>query len=568
MGTISESLGITSGTPEAVVFQEDLDDIGGAGETASTGYQQYSVDDLEPFANSAPSVSYQDFTGEKYFGGFGPTSLFRMDYWTLRARSAQLFNENLYARGLIRRLVTNIINTGLTLESTPIESLLGLPEDSLADWSEDVENRFMVWGDNPRLCDYEGRRTFGELQRDAYREALIEGDVLVILMQDQNTKLPQIRLIAGGDVQTPLMGGLPAPGNEIIHGVEIDERKRHVAYHVIDDEGQSQRVPAFGENSGRRIAWMVYATDKRADDVRGCPLLSIVLQSIKEIDRYRDSTQRKATVNSILAMFIQKEHPKMGSLPITGASIKRGSVAATNSDGTTTTRKIGQMVPGVVLEELNHGETPKVHSNQGTDVNFPIFEAAVIQAIAWAHEIPPEILRLTFGHNYGASQASINEFKMYIDPARVLWGDGFNDPLYEEWFISSVLTGKVRAVGFLESWQDPMKYDEFGAWLATDWSGAIKPATDIVKQGKGYKTLVEEGWITNGRTSRELTGTKFSHNIKILRRENLMKAEAMRPLLELQREFGGGAVDTAVTALEDQLSDIRDTLDQLPGGGQ
>jgi hypothetical protein len=78
-----------------------------------------SVDALGPYS---PEV-LTDFTGEKFFGGFGATSIYQVDYWTLRKRSEQLFNENLYAKGLIRRLVTNEINTGLTPESLPDENI-------------------------------------------------------------------------------------------------------------------------------------------------------------------------------------------------------------------------------------------------------------------------------------------------------------------------------------------------------------------------------------------------------------------------------------------------------------
>src|SRR5205085_1098932 len=91
--------------------------------------------------------------GSKFAGGYGFTQLLLTDYWTLRARSSELFETNLYARGIVRRLVTNEINVGLHLEATPEEAILGKPEDSLADWSESTENRFQLWCDRPLLCD-------------------------------------------------------------------------------------------------------------------------------------------------------------------------------------------------------------------------------------------------------------------------------------------------------------------------------------------------------------------------------------------------------------------------------
>jgi hypothetical protein len=54
-----------------------------------------------------------------------------------------------------------------------------------------------------------------------------------------------------------------------------------------------------------------------------------------------------------------------------------------------------------------------------------------------------------------------------------------------------------------------------------------------VKEAKAYQIMVSEGWITNARVARELTGTKFSKNIKQLLKENEQKAEeAVVPLAE------------------------------------
>jgi hypothetical protein len=109
---------------------------------------------------------YRVNTGSHWPGGFGHTELLITDYWTLRQRSAELFHRNIFARGLIRRLVTNEINVGLHLEATPEEAILGKKEDELADWSEEVENRFRLWAENPAICDQSERLTFGSLQAE------------------------------------------------------------------------------------------------------------------------------------------------------------------------------------------------------------------------------------------------------------------------------------------------------------------------------------------------------------------------------------------------------------------
>ena len=524
-----------------------------------------SVNTLEPFSyagQTGPS-SWENsiFDGGKFHGGFGETQIQDVDYWTLRARSAQLFNENLYARGIIRRLVTNEINTGLMPEACPEENIIGVPEESLNEWTETVETRFGIWGKNPEICDWKKKSTWGAIQRAARMEALVSGDVLVVVRQSQQTKLPMIQLVSGSKVRTPLGDSSSLrKGHKIRHGVELNSFGRVVAHWIKQDEGGSKRIPAVGEKSGRKISWLVYGTDKRLDDLRGQPLLSIVMQSLKEIDRYRDSVQRKAVINSIMAMFIKKGEDKMSTLPVTGGAVRRDQATTTDSDGNKRNFNMTSQIPGVILEELQTGEEPVLMGGQGTDLSFGTFEEAIIRAVAWTLEIPPEVLRLSFSNNYSASQAAINEFKIAINRTWGDFGETFCTPIYIEWLISETLLQKITAPGFLQSWRNLNEYDVFGAWTATYWYGSIKPSTDMLKQAKGSKILTDEGWSTNAREARITTGTKFSKNIMRLRRENELKVKAARPLAEFKQEFGEEVAKEAIGALNN-VEEIEAMLD-------
>ena len=105
------------------------------------GPPRVAVDDLalmDDFLRPLSSISntvLSPFDGDKFIGGFGHTKVFLADYWLLRQRSDQLFKENLYARGLVRRLITNEINTGLNLEAVPNTDILGLGDNFRNDWS-------------------------------------------------------------------------------------------------------------------------------------------------------------------------------------------------------------------------------------------------------------------------------------------------------------------------------------------------------------------------------------------------------------------------------------------------
>ena len=120
-----------------------------------------------------------------------------------------------------------------------------------------------------------------------------------------------------------------------------------------------------------------------------------------------------------MAMFIKKTEDKPGTLPVTGGAVRRDKAVTTDSDGGTRKFNMASHVPGLVIEELQHGEEPVLKGGEGTDVNFGTFEEAIIQAVAWTNEIPPEILKLAFSNNYSASQAAINEFKIYLNKVLV-----------------------------------------------------------------------------------------------------------------------------------------------------
>lgn len=514
---------------------------------APPALQTIDVDNL-PSAlfgtNDYAPANYQIYNGEKYPGGFGPTQIYEPDYWTLRERSGMLFRDNIYARGLLRRLITNEINTGLTLASVPNPELIeDLEEEVATDWAEDVENRWQIYANEPSVCDFQNMHDMGTLQQYLRREALIDGDMLVVLRYDKNTKQDRIQLIRGHYVRTPPSVDFKGEKKSIEKGVETDAAGRHIAYWVAQKDGLTfKRLPAYGGRSGRRLAWLHYGTDRRFGTVRGEPLLSILLSSLKEIDRYRDSAQRKAVINSMLAMYITKTEDKMGTMPMSGAAVRRDAVAPL--DGTNPAERslnFNAHIPGVVLDELQQGEEPKAFKSDGTDVNFPVFEAAIIQAIAWANEMPPEILTLQFSNNYSASQAAINEFKIYLNRSRADFAKQFCIPVYHEWLYNELIAGRITAPRLLARWNMPDQYQYVGAWRASDWTGAIKPSTDIVKQTKGYKEMINSGLITHEKAAKELNGTKFRVNIRRLKRENELLAEAMAPLAALQTEAEASA---------------------------
>lgn len=496
---------------------------------------------------------YSHYDGDKWCGSFGDTKLYDLDYWTLRQRSAQLFYSNTYAKGLIRRLVTNIINVGLHLECEPEEGWLGLEEDSLADWSERTETQFMLWGDSPS-CDHRGRESFGRIQARVKRQAIVEGDVLVIIHTRDGRPI-EVETISGDLVQTPIEFPTLAKGHTLDWGVEWDAKGREIAYWVTQADETSKRIPARGRRSGRRIAKLVRGFDGLNSERRGEPLLGILLQSIRDLDRYRDAAIRKATINALITAFIKKTEDKPGTKPMTGGAVRREDVTVNDPDGTARTVQFKAQYPGLVMETLQQGEEPVVHSTAGTDSGYGDFESAVIHAMAWACEMPPEILELAFSSNYSASQAALQEFIIFLNKERAHFADELLKWVYEEWTLTESMAGRLdRGATILRAWREPAGNLDFRAWLKSEWYGAIKPSTDPHKMEKALAAMVHEGALTRDRMSRMLTGTKYSKNIKKLKRENAQLKE-VRDILAPEVEEGADAGPTEPEAVS--MDEIR-----------
>jgi len=484
-----------------------------------------NVEDLSNFSGG--------WNGEKFLGGFGVTKDYEIvDYWTLRKRSKQLFTENIYARGLIRRLITNEINKGISLEATPDNKILGISDEEADEFAETIERRFTIWGKNQTLCDHARTDTFGSLQRQARLMAIVSGDVLVILRVNKNGT-PNIQLVDAENVRTPnsdkMIRDAKARGNTIEHGVELNQSKRHIAYYVNNSKGESTRIATTGARTGRKQAFLYYGTEKLLGEVRGQSLLGLVIQSLKEIDRYRDSEQRAATINAMLALWIEKGEDKISSKPWGSGAIRKDLVETQDDSQGRKDVEFSANMPGMIFQELQHGEKPHSYDTKRPNVNFAVFEEAIINAIAWANEMPPEIMTLGFSSNYSASQAAVSEFKMYLEKVRSDFGDCFLDHVYKDFLLSEVLSDNVEAKGFLEAYRTN-QWDIYGAWGLATWAGAIKPAIDMLKMIKAYKLAESEGWVTNDRAAKDIFGMKFSKVVQQNTRENKQKAEMTKPL--------------------------------------
>lgn len=472
--------------------------------------------------------------GSKFFGSLGPVSTWTfVDYWTLRRRSMELFRTNIYAKGVIRRLVWNEIHKGIVATPTPVGAVLfpdkdGVSREELAiDWADKIGTQFDLYAATPAVFDWGKKETFAAFQERVRMESLISGDGIIISRIDDKTHLPRWEWVNGDHIRTPASFD-SSDGHYVKHGVEFDRWGKRVAFYVQSmrgDEFVYERVPVRGQRSGRLISWMVYGSERFVDDVRGEPFLSDSIYMLKDLDRTRDAEVRASLVNAMIPLFLEEEPNRItaGARP---TDLMRGNPVLPPPPPDVLgapppnppTDKIDIMNPGTIYRTPSGGKIQSFQTNR-PNVNYAAFEKSVIAVLAWSHGLPPEVLMLEFGNNYSASRQANNEFEVYLSRFVQEFSVAVLQPIYDAWLTQMVLTGQLDLPGFARSYGNPEQWRIVSAWKQCAWTGLNRPAVDRKKEADASQVLLDNGLTTYNIEARRHSGLSFPQVMQTIKRE-------------------------------------------------
>lgn len=399
----------------------------------------------------SPIFSYS-YNGEKNLGEMGPIKDYKMDYPALRLRSWQSFVESEITQTVIKRYITWVIGKGLKLQAEPVQRVLEMEGVSLdaTTFSESVEARFNVYRKSKR-AHYSGMKNLDGVAADAFKNAIVGGDVLVILRFENNTV--SVQLVDGHHVQTPVGEALPKNlnGNRIIDGVEIDPKGKHVRYYVKTDIFKYTAVEAYGKKSGLQMAYLVYGLEYRLNNLRGIPLNACVLEALKKMERYKEATVGSAEERQKIAFSIEHNNASTGENPF----VKNLSKAL-NVDGNADLPKDinGKELASQVAATTNKqainmpvGSALKMLESKN-ELYFKDFYTVNIELVCASLGIPPEVAMSKYDSNFSASRAALKDWEHTLNVQRESFAFQFYYPIWVAFLETEIFKNKIKAPGY------------------------------------------------------------------------------------------------------------------------
>lgn len=451
----------------------------------------------------------------------------------LRERSRDLFMSAPLATGAVKSSRTSCIGPGLMPKPKIDYEFLGITQEEANRIQRLIKKEFAIWAEST-LCDNNDLNNFYELQQVVFSDWLNNGEEFVLIKYGKPLKyMPyQLRLsLVEADricTEGSYDGGYDGydkkakNGNTIVNGVETDEAGKVVAYHIAlrfpGEYGSGSlkwaRVEKRGAKTGNPNILHIFNAE-RAGQYRGVPFLAPVIQTLKQLTRYTEAEIMAAVVNSLFGIFITtKAGEEIEGFGGNGeeAEEKEGDVPGVDEDKI----KVGT---GTVTF-LREGEEVKAVESAHPSNNYDAFVNSMALQIGAALEIAPEVLLKKFSNNFSSSKGALNEtwksFKMY----RKWFIDDFCQEVYVLWFNEAVSKGRVNAPGYFDNILVKKAYTN------ATWNGPAQGHLNPVQEVTAAILKIQNGLSTHEDECTSMNGSDYEDNIRTLKTENILLAEA------------------------------------------
>lgn len=422
----------------------------------------------------------------------------RTDLNRLRARARDMAKNNEYAIKFLRMVRNNVVGPdGFTLQCRAADP--NGETDTVA--NKAIEAAFDRWS-RPGNCEVSGQLSFTDICRVLIMGLARDGEFMLRRVRGGGEFGYQLQLFDMSRLDTLYNVAASASRNAIIMGVEIDQFRRPVAYHMWtapqlpgDFTRYRERIPA-SEIIHRYVPIEIEQT-------RGVPWMHGAMRRMNDLNGYREAAVIAARVGA----------SKMGFF--TSPDGQPASVDGTDDAGNMLT----DAKPGT-FETLPNGYGFESFNPDYPHAQFETFTKATLRGIASAIGVAYNGLANDLeGVNFSSIRAGVLEERDEWLVIQNWFISAFLVPVFEDWLDASLMRGAITLP--TGSALPAVKRPKFSAHV---WQGRRWQWVDPLKDVQAAITAIDNG-LTSPQQIAAQTGRDVEDVLDELARYQQMVAE-------------------------------------------
>lgn len=469
---------------------------------------------------------------------YGDTSPYSSQVWGESAANARRISRIAYwesptAQAMVGRFVDLVYGPKLDLQSSPVWDIIpGAPAtiEARQKLVNQIEARHGLWA-KKKDVSYDKSKNHYKTGRFIFKDLLIDGEYFVILRYSASRKRNPLTTQIIKPERVQRSSSKVFIGNTEVNGIEYDAKGEEVAYHILNGtSGNSVRVPKIGQRSGR--VNVIHNTI--GEGRRGVGILAGIITELTKLADYQSLEIQAAVINALFAVWVETEiggdtTDLINKNGIGGINTAKPTYEkVTDAEFEAKLNKTNFSKGGMIVQGMGEGQ--KLHSfdTKRPTANFEAFFNAVKRNLYSAKGMPLSVADYKFDASYSAIRGELLVFWNKVLTLRLDNSLEYEDVIYRMW-----LWGEIdRGVFNLQGWNDPDTQD---AWVNARWIGPQRPDIDPMRSAKANELESTNAWKSDKQISAERGGGDFDENIQRKVTENKLKAEANKPLVELEK---------------------------------
>ena len=436
---------------------------------------------------------------------------------SLQDRNKKAVSETAIGSMLINTLVSFTLGEGLEPQASPETQVTGWTEEQRSAFISQAESFFRRYAGSKRI-DHYGKNNFYQLQSIVLRNCLVDGDSLLhrSFRNGHHDYEPYVQVLSGRWVRNP---NGETDTKERIGGVTFDKAGRETGFYIAEtsddlvDNFSSFFVRKFNPKSGFEEFSLVRLDLHEANQVRGLPVLSPVLEDIFDLETFKAAYKQKAATQALFTGIITSEKDAPAPVVSTvenlrnlGSSVKPEEVVS--QAGQVNDIRLGS---GNIVQ-LNPGEKFDMAESKVPATDFDKFVESELTHIAsgvGGGGLAYEMVLQKYNDNYSASRATIAGQEKKFKILRSIFATQFCDPVWEQVIDWAIRKGYIEAPGYLE-----------GDWmfrksvLACTWIGPSPINIDPKKEIEAHIMAIDAGLETKEDAVREMYGKDYEETVE------------------------------------------------------